>query len=177
MNVTHRTETTGKAEVRRETKGRILSVTARLEAMRLMIRMQLDNRAELLETVAQAELQLQAQRRIAERDRSTLPALRVAAEEAERIAGAALAVINAAKQPVDEPAAAGRTRAPRGQYTERARTIFQAAGVEVRMVMYPNYRYDVVGGGETLSVVATRAWRAERDQALAEAVQRAGATA
>src|SRR5690349_20968845 len=103
MNVTHRTETSGKAEVRRETKSRILSVTARLEAMRLILRMQLDNRADLLETVTQAELQLQAQRRIAERDRSTLPALRAAAAEAERIADAALAVIKAAKQPIEEP--------------------------------------------------------------------------
>src|SRR5262245_36216828 len=108
MNATSRTETTGKAEVRRDTEGRILSVTARLEAMRLMINRQLNGDADLLRTIEQAELQLAAQRRIAERNRSTIPALRAAAEEAERIAEAAYEIVQAAKaaaeQPVEQPA-------------------------------------------------------------------------
>jgi len=35
----------------------------------------------------------------------------------------------------------------------------------------------VVGGGETLRVVATRQWRSQRAQALDEAARRIGATA
>ncbi len=142
MKATHRTEPTGKAEVHHDVTHRILAVSARLEAMRQMIRMQLDNRADLLDIMAQAE-QRQAQQRIAERNRSTIPAPQAAADEAERIADAALAVIKAAKKPAEELATAGRKRATRGQYIERAKTIFQQAGVEVRMVTYPNYRYDV----------------------------------
>ena len=175
MNRSIHTETTGKAEVRRDANHRILNVSARLEAMRLVINRKLRASPDLLATVAQAEPQLAAQRQVAQRSRATIAALRAAGDEAERIAEATYAIVQAAKEAQAQPAT--RTRAPRGQYTEKATTIFEQAGVAVRMVTYPTYRYDVVGGGEPLSVPATRRWRAERAQALAEAERRIQATA
>lgn len=181
MNATTRTQTTGKADVRRDTTGRILAVSARLEAMRLLVNRRLNGNGDLLRTIAQAELQVAAQRRIAQRDRSTIPALQAAAAEAERVVEAAYAEVQAAKEaaarPVEQLAAPVRTRAPRGQYTERSTPIFERDGVQVRMVTYPTYRYDVVGGGEPLRMPATRRWRTERAAALAEAERRIGTTA
>src|SRR5881396_2640825 len=81
MNASNRTETTGKADIRRDVRGRILAVDARIEAIRMKVR---DAQPELLKDVDQARLQMLAQRRIAARDRSTLPVLRAAGDEAER---------------------------------------------------------------------------------------------
>ena len=75
MNTSNRTEITGKRDVRREIAARILTVDARIEAIRMKVR---DKHPELLKDVDQARLQMLAQRRIAARDRSTLPALRAA---------------------------------------------------------------------------------------------------
>jgi hypothetical protein len=164
MNTSNRTETTGKRDVRRETTARILTVDARIEAIRMQVR---DTHPELLQDVDQARLQMLAQRRIAARDRSTLPALRAAGDEAERIGEALYALIQAAMQPV----ARVTSRAPRGRRTE-VRTVVYGEGesVQVVMITYPVYRYDVVVNGTVIhSIKATRAWRTERKAAIAQA--------
>lgn len=164
MTASNRTETAGKRDVRREIATRILTVDARIEAIRMKVR---DKRPELLKDVDQARLQMLAQRRIAARDRSTLAALRAAGDEAERIGEALYALVQAAMQ----PAAPVTTHAPRGRRTE-VRTVVYGEGeaVQVMMVTYPVYRYDVVVNGETVhSIPATRAWRAERKAAIAAA--------
>jgi len=164
MNASNRTETTGKAEVRRETAARILTVDARIEAIRMKVR---DKNPELLKDVDQARLQMLAQRRIADRDRSTLPALRAAGDEAERIGQALYALVQAALK----DAAPVKTRAPRGSRIEIRKVVYgEGEAVQVVMVTYPVYRYDVVVSGETVySLPATRAWRSERKAAIAAA--------
>lgn len=164
MTTSNRTETTGKRDVRRDVNARILTVDARIEAIRMQVR---DTHPELLKDVDQTRLQMLAQRRIAARDRSTLPALRAAGDEAERIGEALYALVQAAMQ----PAAPVTPRAPRGGRTEVRRVVFGAGeAVQVMMVTYPVYRYDVVVNGETVhSIPATRAWRSERQAAIAAA--------
>jgi len=164
MNTSNRTETTGKRDVRRETTARILTVDARIEAMRMKVR---DKNPELLKDVDQARLQMLAQRRIANRDRSTLPALRAAGDEAERIGEALYALIQAALKQT----ASAKTRTPRDGHTE-VRTVVYGEGesVQVVMITYPVYRYDVVVNGTVVhSIKATRAWRTERKAAIAQA--------
>lgn len=164
MTASNRTETTGKRDVRREIAARILTVDARIEAIRMQVR---NKRPELLQDVDQARLQMLAQRRIAARARSTLAALRAAGDEAERIGEALYALVQAAMK----LAAPVTTRASRGGRTT-VRTVVYGEGeaVQVLMVTYPVYRYDVVVNGETVhSIKATRAWRTERKAAIAQA--------
>ena len=164
MNTSNHTASTGKRDVRRDVHARILTVDARIEAIRMKVR---DTHPELLQDVDQARLQMLVQRRIAARDRSTLPALRAAGDEAERIREALYALVQAAMK----PAAPVTTRAPRGGRTE-VRTVVYGEGeaVQVMMVTYPVYRYDVVVNGETVhSIPATRAWRSERKAAITAA--------
>jgi len=164
MNASNRIETTGKRDVRREIAARILTVDARIEAIRMKVR---DKNPELLKDVDQARLQMLAQRRIADRDRSTLPALRAAGDEAERIGEALYALVQAALK----DAAPVKTRAPRGNRIEIRKVVyFEGETVQVVMVTYPVSRYDVVVSGETVySIPATRAWRSERKAAIAAA--------
>jgi len=158
-----RIETTGKQDVRRDVQGRILEVTTRLAAMRGIVERRLGATHDVSRTIDQAELQLMAQRRIAERSRSTLPALRAAADEAERVCQVAAGEVKAA---VD---AAKLVAKPRKVVAE----VVYGAGerVQVLMVTYPVYRYDVAVDGQVVwSIPATRAWKTERKQAIAEAV-------
>ena len=101
MTTSNRTETTGKRDVRREIAARILTVDARIEAMRMQVR---DTHSELLQDVDQARLQMLAQHRIAARDRSTLPALRAAGDAAVLAQAKRLLalVVRAYRVPVDK---------------------------------------------------------------------------
>ena len=164
MNASNRTETAGKRDVRRETTAHILTVDARIEAIRMKVR---DKNPELLRDVDQARLQMLAQRRIANRDRSTLPTLRAAGDEAERIGEALYALV----QVTLKQAAPVTTRAPRGGHTEVRNVVYgEGEAVQVVMITYPVYRYDVVVNGTVVhSIKATRAWRTERQAAIAAA--------
>src|SRR6266545_2116185 len=152
-----RSETTAKAAVRSDAKGRILSVTARLEAMRLLIKINAVN--DQYTVVDAAEQQVQVLRMIAYHQRSTQAVLRDAAACAERIADAALVSIKAACK-----ASALSARAVRGMPIAFSKVVYGAGErVAVLMVTYPEYRYDVVVNGEVVySIPATRAWRTER---------------
>ena len=157
-----RKETTGKKAVRKETTERVMQTTLRMQALRMMIR-----RHSLVDLVPIADLadqQIAQQGRIAERDRSTLPALRAAAAEAERVCDAAVVAVKAARD-----AAA----TPRKRVGALVSKVVYGAGerIQVLMVTYPTYRYDVAVDGVVVhSVKATRNWRVERQGAIAEAV-------
>src|SRR5436309_170024 len=135
MNTSNRTEIIGKTDIRRDVRGRILAVDARIEAIRMKVR---NAQPELLKDVDQARLQMLAQRRIANRDRSTLPALRAAGDEAERIGEALYALIQAALK----KAVPVTTRAARSSRTEIRKVVYgEGEAVQVVMVTYPVYRY------------------------------------
>jgi len=161
-----RIETTGKTEIRTDVQARIQEVTSRLATMRQIVACRLGAH-EVTRTIDQGELQIAAQRRIAERARSTIPALRAAADEAERVCQAVAIEVKAATEA--KPAA---KRAPRGSRTEVSKVVYGEGGpVQVVMVTYPAYRYDLVVAGEVVHTIkATRAWRTER-KALIEQAQ------
>ncbi len=155
-----RTLTTGKKEVRRDARTRVMQTTLRMQALRMMIR-----RHSLTDMGAVADLadqQIALASRVAERDRSTLPALRAAAVEAERVCDVAVATVKAARDAARAPRAGIRI----------AKVVYGAGeAVQVLMVTYPTYRYDVeVGGVVVYTIKATPNWRAERKLAIAEAV-------
>jgi len=155
-----RTLTTGKKEVRQDAKRRVMQTTLRMQALRMMIRRH--SQVDMVQTADLADVQIAAQGRIVDRDRSTLPALRAAATEAERVCDVAVALVKAA-----------RTAAkPRKVAVVKSEVVYGAGEpIQVLMVTYPRYRYDVtVDGVVVYTIPATRNWRAERKLAIAEAV-------
>ena len=157
-----RTLTTGKQEVRQDAKRRVMQTTLRMLALRMMIRRH--SLTDMVQVADLADRQIAQQGRITERDRSTLPALRAAAAEAERVCDAAVVAVKAVRD-----AAA----TPRKRVGALVSKVVYGAGerIQVLMVTYPTYRYDVAVDGVVVhSVTATRNWRVERQGAIAEAV-------
>lgn len=177
--MTARIETTGKKEVRQDAKRRVMQTTLRMQALRMMIRRH--SLTDMVQVADLADQQLAQQGRITERDRSTLPALHLAAEEAERVCDAAVAQVKAArdeKVAITEPVLAPEESWPlvaarlRKVVVEKTEVVYGAGEpIQVLMVTYPVYRYDVtVDGTCVYQIKATRNWRAERKLAIAEAV-------
>jgi len=155
-----RTLTTGKQEVRQDAKRRVMQTTLRMLALRMMIRRH--SLTDMMQVADMADGQIAQQGRIAERDRSTIPALRAASAEAERVCDAAVVEVKAAR----DAAAAPRVG------MQVAKVVYGAGeAVQVLMVTYPTYRYNVeVDGVVVYTIKATPNWRAERKLAIAEAV-------
>ena len=155
-----RIETTGKKEVRQDAKRRVMQTTLRMQALRMMIRRH--SLTDMVQTADLADVQIAAQGRIVDRDRSTLPALRAAATEAERVCDVAVALVKAARDAAK----------PRKVAVVKSEVVYGAGEpIQVLMVTYPTYRYDVTVDGVVVhSVTATRNWRVERQGAIAEAV-------
>jgi hypothetical protein len=177
--MTARIETTGKKEVRQDATRRVHQTTLRMMALRMMMRRH--SLTDMEQTADLADGQIAAQGRIAERDRSTLPALRAAAAEAERVCDAAVALVKAARDAavaINVPVVAQIESWPvvaaklRKVVVEKTTVVYGAGErVQVLMVTYPTYRYDVIVDGSIVyQIKATRNWRAERKVAIAEAV-------